>query len=109
MPDSVLLVAALVITSAGMGWLALAMDVHWNQVYTGSRTQRTVVALRVLGAVSLFGSLILCLLADTATMAVLVWMMLLAVAAASVAFALSTQPRILAPLAAWASRASSGG
>jgi hypothetical protein len=31
-------------------------------------------------------------------------MMLLAVAAASVAFALSTQPRILSPLAAWAGR-----
>jgi hypothetical protein len=43
----------------------------------------------------------LCLLADTATMAVLVWMMLLAIAAASIAFVLSSQPRLLAPLVAW--------
>ena len=32
MPDALLLVAALVCTVIGMGWLALAMDVHWKQV-----------------------------------------------------------------------------
>jgi hypothetical protein len=46
------------------------MDVHWNQVRATRRSPRTVIALRVLGA-SLVGSLVLCLLADTATMAVL--------------------------------------
>lgn len=104
MPDPVLLVAALISTAIGMSWLALAMDVHWNQVCVGPRTHRTVVILRTLGSAALFGSLLLCLRADTATMAVLVWMMLLAVAAASIAFVLSMQPRILAPLVAWASR-----
>ena len=99
MPDSVLLAAALVCAAMGMGWLALAMDVHWNQLCAGPRTRRSIVVLRTLGVASLFGSLVLCLIADTATMAVLVWMMSLAVGAASVAFVLSTRPRILAPLA----------
>jgi hypothetical protein len=99
MPDALLLAAALVCTLLGMGWLALAMDVHWKQVRAASlRTQRTANILRILGAASLAGSLGLCLLADTATMAVLVWMMLLAVAAVLTALVLSRQPRILAPL-----------
>jgi hypothetical protein len=98
MPDAVLLVAALVCTVVGMGWLALAMDVHWNQVRATRRAPRTAIALRVLGTAALAASLVLCLLADTATMAVLVWMMLLAIAAASIAFMLSSQPKLLAPL-----------
>jgi len=99
MPDALLLTAALVSTVLGMGWLALAMDVHWKQVRAASvRSQRTVNVLRTLGAVSLIGSLALCLLADTATMAVLVWMMLLAVGAITIALVLSRQPRLLWPL-----------
>ena len=85
MPDAMLLAAALVCTVIGMGWLALAMDVHWNQVRATRRSPRSVIVLRVLGAASLVASLALCLLADTATMAVLVWMMLLAVAAVTIA------------------------
>ena len=100
MPDALLLAAALVCTVIGMGWLALAMDVHWNQVRATRRSPRTVIVLRVLGAASLVASLVLCLLADTATMAVLVWMMLLAVAAVTIALVLSRKPRMLAPLIA---------
>jgi len=101
MPDALLLIAALVCAVIGMGWLALAMDVHWNQVRAAGRSPRTAIVLRVLGWASLAASLVLCLMADTATMAVLVWMMLLAVAAASIAFVLSVQPGILAPLIAF--------
>jgi hypothetical protein len=99
MPDSVLLAAALVCAVFGMSWLALAMDVHWNQVRNAPLSRRSMMILRTLGAVSLSGSLVLCLIADTATMAVLVWTMLLAVGAAATAFVLSAQPRMLAPLA----------
>jgi hypothetical protein len=100
MPDALLLAAALVCTLLGMGWLALAMDVHWKQVRAaGLRTWRTAIVLRILGAASLAGSLGLCLLADTATMAALVWMMLLAVAAVTIALVLSRRPRLLAALA----------
>lgn len=108
MPDAILLVAALACAVLGMGWLALAMDVHWNQVRATPRLPRTVTVLRVLGAASLLGSLVLCLMADTATMGVLVWMMLLAVAAATIAFALSSRPTMLVLLVAWARNSASG-
>jgi len=104
MPDSLLLMAAFVTATTGMGWLALAMDAHWNQVCTAPRSRRTILVLRALGSASLLGSLVLCLMADTATMAVLVWMMLLAVSAATITFVLGTRPRFLAPLIGVSSR-----
>jgi uncharacterized membrane protein len=105
-PDVALLFLALVVTELGMGWLALAMEAHWNQVRDASARSRAVImSLRVSGAVSLLVSLLLCLAADTATMAVLVWMMMLAVSAATIAFILSWRPRVLAPLAAFAGHA----
>ncbi|HYJ40815.1 MAG TPA: DUF3325 domain-containing protein [Steroidobacteraceae bacterium] len=100
MPDALLLAAALACTVIGMGWLSLAMDVHWIQVRATRRSPRMVIILRVLGAASLAASLVLCLLADTATMAALVWMMLLAVAAVTIALVLSRKPALLAPLVA---------
>jgi hypothetical protein len=103
MPDALLLLAALLSAELGMAWLALAMDMHWSQVRVErSRSRVSVNALRILGAASLLSSLALCLLADTATMAVPVWMMLLAASALSIAFLLSWRPRVLAPLVAWA-------
>jgi hypothetical protein len=101
MPDALLLLAAWVCAELGMAWLALAMDVHWLQVReTIARSRGAVSALRVLGSAALLGSLVLCLAADTATMAVLVWMMLLAVSASTIAFVLSWRPRVLALLSA---------
>jgi Protein of unknown function (DUF3325) len=57
--------------------------------------------LRVLGALAITGSLLLCLRADHPGMAALVWIMALALAAMMVAFTLSWRPRVLAPLVAW--------
>jgi hypothetical protein len=106
MPDALLLAAAALLTVAGMGWLALAMDVHWNQVYAGAvRSGRAATVSRCLGSGALTTSLVLCLLADTATMAVLVWMMLLGLSAAVITFLLSWRPSALAPLAAWSAGA----
>lgn len=95
-------IAAYLLCFAGFGWLALAMDAHWRQV----RRDRLPAlgwrhALRMLGAAALALALAACLAADHATMAVLVWVMLLAAAALSVAFTLSWRPRWLAPLVAW--------
>lgn len=95
-------IAAYLLCTAGFGWLALAMDAHWRQV----RRDRTPApgwrrALRMLGGSALALALVACLAADHATMAVLVWAMLLAAAALSVAFALSWRPRWLALLVAW--------
>lgn len=102
MPDALLLAAALLCSSAGFAWLALAMEVHWQQVRGPQPPARsTVLALRLLGAAALAASLLLCLRADHGSMAALVWVMGLAASALLVAFTLSWRPRALAPLVAW--------
>lgn len=87
---------------AGFGWLALAMEPHWQQVRGGLAPGRAaVLCLRALGIVGLFLSLAACLSADHVTMAALVWVMTLAAAALSVTFVLSWRPALLSPLVAW--------
>lgn len=66
-----------------------------------SITQNSPIAARGLGGFSLFTSLLLCLQADHASMAVLVWFMTLAGAALSIAFALTWQARWLKLLVFW--------
>jgi hypothetical protein len=102
MHNALLLLAAFVSTVVGMGWLALSLESHWSQVRgEHGATAGTVRLLRVLGGLALAASLALCLRADHATMAVLVWFMALAAAALVIAFTLSWRPRVLAPLVAW--------
>lgn len=105
MPDSLLLAIGFVVCAAGFGWLALAMDVHWLQVRSQespSPMMRRV--LRMLGVLAILASLVLCLSVDHATMASLVWFMLLTASALSVAFLLTWRPRLLSPLVAWVPR-----
>lgn len=102
MREAVLLGAAMLSALAGMGWLALAMDVHWEQVRGARQPSRgSVRLLRVLGALALVLSLALCLAVDHGSMAALVWFMTLAAAALLITFTLSWRPRLLAPLVAW--------
>ena len=102
MSDAAMLLAALVSCIIGFAWLALAMNVHWQQVRGGTALTRSAeVTLRVLGAGALLISLALCLSVDHASMAALVWIMALAAAAMIVAFTLSWRPRWLAPLVLW--------
>ena len=102
MRDEIWLAAALICMLAGMGWLALAMDVHWDQVSGGARrSRRAAITLRILGFAAVVSSLVMCLYADTATMAVLVWMMMLAMSAAIITYLLSSRPRALAVLTAF--------
>ncbi|MBC3917132.1 DUF3325 domain-containing protein [Undibacterium sp. CY18W] len=103
MLNALLLFAALAANVAGMGWLALAMEVHWEQVRgTSPQPARLVNRLRWLGAAGLGTSLLLCLRVDHASMASLVWVMALAVAAVSIAFTLTWRPRWLRALVIWA-------
>ena len=89
----------------GLAWIALAMEPHWQQVRGAQRPARGAVhALRALGAAGVLLSLAVCLRTDHVSMAVLVWVMLLAAAALTVALALSWRPALLAPLAGWAGR-----
>ena len=102
MMNNLLLIAALLASAAGMGWLALSMDVHWQQV-RGNAPQPPglVTTLRRLGAAALFASLLLCLAVDSASMAVLVWLMAIAAAAVTVAFTLTWRARALGVLVFW--------
>lgn len=108
MPDesllkALLLALALGVCAIGMGWLALAMDVHWQQVRGPAAPPRVGVvrALRVLGVGAIGASLLICLRVDHVSMAALVWVMALAASALAVAFTLSWRPRVLAWLVAW--------
>lgn len=100
MTDALMLLAALLAAMAGMCWLALAMQAHWEQACGDvpcSPWKRA--CLRALGGGGLAASLALCLAVDHASMAMLVWTMSLAVAAAFVAFTLAWRARWLRALA----------
>lgn len=106
MLEALLLIAALAAAVLGLAWLALAMEVHWQQVRGGNAPPSASVAraLRLLGGLSLLASLALCLSVDHVSMASLVWVMALAAAALLVTFTLSWRPCLLAPLLGWADR-----
>jgi hypothetical protein len=96
------IVVAAVCGFIGMAWIALALPAHWEQARGGkSAPVGSANTLRTLGGVALFSSLVACLMADHASMASLVWPMLLTACALAVAFTLSWRPRWLALLVAW--------
>lgn len=82
---------------AGFAWLALAMNVHWQQVMaTGSAPSAPVrKILRVLGWLGLLVSAMFCFIADRPSMAALVWLMLLAACAPSIGMLLAWRPQLL--------------
>ncbi|HMJ15274.1 MAG TPA: DUF3325 domain-containing protein [Polyangiaceae bacterium] len=102
MAEALLLSAAALCSSAGMGWLAVAMKPHWAQV-RGAQTlaARGAVTLRVLGVLSLAASLVLCSWADHPSMAALVYVMTLTGSALLVALTLAWRPRLLSLLVVW--------
>lgn len=87
---------ALTFSTTGLVWLAAAMEVHWEQI-KGMRSYRRGRAfrLRAQGIASLLVSLWLCMSADHASMAALVWIMSLAAAALAVALTLAWRPHWL--------------
>jgi len=98
-----LLIVAVFTSVAGMACLALAMETHWKQVH-GDRSHNGVMQrLRMLGGCCLATSLALCLCVDHASMAILVWVMVLTASALVVAFALTWQPHWLRVLV-WGGR-----
>ena len=102
MRETFLLIAALVTSFCGMGWLALAMKAHWQQVRGDAAiSSGSVRMLRIVGVVALIISMFLCALANHPSIAVLVWVMSLAAAALLVAFALSWSARSLSWLVVW--------
>lgn len=95
MTEAMWLSAAVVTVIVGMGWLALAYQSHWQQVFPTNQHQPNSVALKWAGWSFLLMSGVCCFIADHPTMAALVWVMLLAVSAMLVAIILSHQPALL--------------
>lgn len=105
MHDSLLLLSALLACVAGMGWLALSIDVHWGQARGAAPCPPGLITtLRLLGAAALGAALLLCLSVDSPSIAVLVWFMALAGATMTVAFTLTWRASILGMLVFWTSR-----
>jgi hypothetical protein len=98
---ALLLSAALLASVAGMGWLALSMPVHAQQVWKVVPSLQRARMLRWSGAAGLAAALVLCMRADHPSMAVLVWCMSLAGSALAIAFALAWRPHWLRVLAPW--------
>lgn len=95
------LLAALLASIAGMGWLALSMPVHAAQAWGRAPDTAAMRLLRAMGSAGVVIALALCLRADHASMAVLVWVMALSGAALLVAFLLASRPHWLRWLAPW--------
>ncbi len=96
-----LLLAAVACALAGMGWLALSLPAHVQQAWGRNAPARLLRLHRALGAAAVALALVLCLGADHASIAVLVWAMTLSGAALAVAFALAWRPCWLRALAPW--------
>ncbi|MDL5364829.1 DUF3325 domain-containing protein [Xanthomonas sp. NCPPB 2654] len=106
MPDALssacLLAAAVLASVAGMGWLALSMQAHAQQVLGRVPSLPAARVLRWMGASALVVALGLCLAVDHASMAALVWVMTLTGASLLVAFTLAWRPHWLRALVPWA-------
>lgn len=95
MTEAMALMAALVSAVLSMGWLALCYETHWQQVFPGSADKPVSLRLKAFGRGFLVLSALFCLAADHPSMAVLVWVMLLAVSAMTIAMILSRRPTLL--------------
>lgn len=91
MAEALALCLAALLSLAGMGWLALSLEVHWRQLFgrQATLTARGANGLRLAGWSGLLLSAACCFNADRPSMAVLVWVMLLASAAATIALLLA--------------------
>lgn len=90
----ILLTAGALSCFTGYVCLALAMTPHWQQV-TGTKNapkKQVIYTLRLSGVLGLAVSAILCFIADRPSMAVLVWLMLLAAMAPLVGMLLAYKP-----------------
>ena len=96
-----LLSAAWLASVVGMGWLAVSMPVHAQQIWERVPSSATARLLRWLGVAGIIAALGLCLAVDHASMAVLVWVMASTGASLLVAFTLAWRPRWLRVLAPW--------
>jgi uncharacterized membrane protein YhaH (DUF805 family) len=103
--ETLLPTAALIVTVIGMGWLALSVPFHAQQVWGVTPSLRRLHDSRRKGACALCVALLLCMAADHASIAVLVWIMAIAAASLAIAFTLAWRPRWLRILTPWVRQA----
>ena len=103
MAEVLTLCLAALFSLVGMGWLALSLEAHWRQLFGRKAvlSASTTKWLRLAGWTSLLFSAICCFIVDRPSMASLVWVMLLAVAATSIALLLARRAHWLRPLVFW--------
>lgn len=104
MAEALTLCLAALFSLAGMGWLALSLEVHWRQLF-GRQAVLTASAanrLRLAGWSGLLLSAVCCFIADRPSMASLVWVMLQAGAAMAIAQVLAWRAHWLRLLVCWA-------
>lgn len=95
MTEALYLLLASLLSMVAMGWLALSLPSHWKQVSHGKPDSNR---LRIAGWLTLMASAAACLMADHPSMAILVWLMLLAASAFALGMTLSYRPRLLCVL-----------
>lgn len=95
MTEAMWLIAAVLTAILSMGWLALSYESHWQQVFPKSASKPGLKHLKAAGWAGLLVSAVCSLAADHPSMAVLVWVMLLALAAMTIAMILSRRPTLL--------------
>lgn len=89
---AVLLLAAYVSCVLGWACIALSMESHRQPVRAAAGPPgRLPIVLRTLGTMAALASLLLCLRADRASMAALVWVLTLTAGALTVSFALTAR------------------
>ena len=94
MSEALWLIAATFFAVAGMGWLALSLSHHWQQVFPNAGDAH-ILRLRSAGWGFLVLSALSCFQADHPSMAVLVWVMLIPLSAIMIAMMLIWCPRLL--------------
>ncbi|MEM7136693.1 MAG: DUF3325 domain-containing protein [Myxococcota bacterium] len=93
------LLGAFALSYVGFAWLALTQLRPWRAVGLGRRRPTRTRLVRVLGVVSLSLGLALTLARDGLAFGLLVWPLLLAIAATAVAITLTWRPQWLRGLA----------
>jgi len=97
--------AAFACSVCGMGWLSLGLESHWVQVFgSAPRFASGARGLYLLGTMAHAGSLVLLMLVEEPSVAVVVWVMTLTASAFLIAVTLAYRPRVLAFLVAGLAR-----
>lgn len=95
------LLFALAVLSAllGCAFLALSQNRNWRDIVSCKPSERMTRLARMAGCTFVFASLVFCVIRDGASFAALLWPLLFATAAFTIAMTLAYQRGLMGPLA----------